>query len=95
MSSTMLGIRSIRLLTNNPDKVDGLRGVTGSEINEVVGLPTVAHHRNAGYLSTKADRMGHVRPTGMPLEAAIVGDIDPGVLLGDVACPCACGPESW
>jgi 3,4-dihydroxy 2-butanone 4-phosphate synthase/GTP cyclohydrolase II len=77
-----LGIRSVRLLTNNPAKVRGLRkhGIT---VHEVVGLPTVAHHRNVGYLSTKSARMGHVRPTGAPLDEVVPDDIDPGVLIGD------------
>src|SRR3954453_5895439 len=79
---TMLRIRSIRLLTNNPAKQRGLRS-HGIRINEVVGIPTVAHPRNAAYLSTKSARMGHVHPTGKPLDAAIAADIDPDVLLGN------------
>ena len=80
---TMLGIRSIRLLTNNPAKATGLRGY-GITITEVVGLRTVAHRQNADYLSTKSVRMGHVRPNGVALDTSIPSDIDPGVLIGDV-----------
>ena len=78
-----LGIRSIRLLTNNPAKATGLRehGIT---INEVVGLPTVAHRRNADYLSTKSTRMGHVRPNGVAIDSTVADDIDPSALIGDV-----------
>jgi 3,4-dihydroxy 2-butanone 4-phosphate synthase/GTP cyclohydrolase II len=78
-----LGIRSIRLLTNNPAKVSGLleHGIT---INEVVGLATVAHRRNADYLSTKSERMGHVRPSGVAIDTTVAGDIDPAALIGDV-----------
>jgi len=57
-----LGVRTVRLLTNNPDKVKGLRAA-GVNVNDVVPLPTAPHHRNFDYLRTKAVRMGHVRPT--------------------------------
>jgi 3,4-dihydroxy 2-butanone 4-phosphate synthase/GTP cyclohydrolase II len=57
-----LGVRTIRLLTNNPRKVAGLRAA-GATVDEVVPVPTAPHHRNVGYLRTKAERMGHVRPT--------------------------------
>ena len=75
-----LGIRPIRLLTNNPAKAAGL-AEHGTVINGVVGLTTVAHRRNAAYLSTKADRMGHVRPHGPTIST----DVDPAVLIGKVA----------
>ena len=80
---TMLRVRSVRLLTNNPAKVTGLRDY-GIAITQVVGLRTVAHRQNADYLSTKSERMGHVRPNGVALDTSIPGDIDPGVLIGDV-----------
>ena len=35
----------------------------------VVPLPTAPHHRNAGYLTTKAARMGHVAPGGLAARA--------------------------
>ena len=58
----LLGIRTVRLLTNNPTKVRGLR-TAGTTVEDVVPLPTAPHHRNLRYLSTKATRMGHVRPS--------------------------------
>jgi len=61
-----LGIRSVRLVTNNPRKTEGLVDA-GIVVQEVIPLPTSAHHRNAGYLATKSVRMGHERPTGAPL----------------------------
>ncbi|MEU0074347.1 bifunctional 3,4-dihydroxy-2-butanone-4-phosphate synthase/GTP cyclohydrolase II [Streptomyces sp. NPDC006332] len=56
-----LGVRSLRLMTNNPDKVDalvrhGLR-VTGRE-----PMPVHAGEHNLRYLRTKRDRMGHDLP---------------------------------
>ncbi len=70
-----LDVRSIRLLTNNPSKVSGLRGY-GIDVTEVVPIPTAPHHRNAGYLATKADRMDHVRPAGTPVVAPAGGVVD-------------------
>ncbi len=76
-----LGIRSIRLLTNNPQKVSGLRAA-GTIVEEVVPLPTAPHHRNAAYLATKAARMNHVRPTGVALVETPVASVDVLGLLG-------------
>lgn len=53
-----LGIRSMRLLTNNPAKRAGLEGY-GLTISERVPLEIVANDHNRVYLQTKADRMGH------------------------------------
>ncbi|MET4165998.1 MULTISPECIES: 3,4-dihydroxy-2-butanone-4-phosphate synthase [Gordonia] len=55
---TDLGIRRVRLLTNNPAKVDGLAS-EGVEVVEAVGLEIEATADNAGYLATKRDRLGH------------------------------------
>ena len=68
-----LGIHSIRLLTNNPSKASGLRAA-GTIIDAVVPLPTSAHHRNADYLSTKTERMGHVPPGGTSDVLRLLGD---------------------
>ncbi len=62
-----LGVRSVRLVTNNPHKAHGLRAA-GAVVNAVVPLPTAPHHRNIGYLDTKARRMDHRRPTGLRLQ---------------------------
>jgi 3,4-dihydroxy 2-butanone 4-phosphate synthase/GTP cyclohydrolase II len=53
-----LGIRSLRLLTNNPDKVRGLTGF-GLEITGRVGLPVTPTQDNLRYLIAKRDRLGH------------------------------------
>lgn len=58
-----LGVRSARLLTNNPRKVDGLRS-SGVRISGVESLATAPHSRNLRYLRTKQRRLGHVRPSG-------------------------------
>jgi 3,4-dihydroxy 2-butanone 4-phosphate synthase/GTP cyclohydrolase II len=54
-----LGVRKIRLLTNNPRKVVGLDGY-GMEIVERVPIRSISNPHNAGYLSTKKKKMGHL-----------------------------------
>jgi len=65
---TELGVRTVRLLTNNPRKVTGLRAA-GAVVTSVVALPTAPHHRNLGYLNTKMRRRDHVRPTGRRVQS--------------------------
>ena len=54
-----LGIRQIRLLTNNPCKVKGLAGY-GIEITERVPIVVPANEHDKYYLETKKERMGHL-----------------------------------
>ena len=56
-----LGVRSMRLLTNNPDKRAGLEGY-GLTVVGRVPLPVRASPQNLRYLRTKRDRMGHDLP---------------------------------
>jgi 3,4-dihydroxy 2-butanone 4-phosphate synthase / GTP cyclohydrolase II len=53
-----LGVRRIKLLTNNPKKVVGLEGY-GLEITEQLPLSLPANEHNQKYLDTKRVRMGH------------------------------------
>ena len=53
-----LGIRSMRLLTNNPSKRAGLEGY-GLSVVERVPLVIDPNEHNANYLGTKAQRLGH------------------------------------
>jgi len=53
-----LGVRKIRLLTNNPKKVIGLEGY-GLEIVEEVPVRLPSNPHNEKYLETKRTRMGH------------------------------------
>ena len=53
-----LGVRKIKLLTNNPKKIIGLEGYN-LEITEQVGLTVESNPHNEKYLQTKKDRMGH------------------------------------
>jgi 3,4-dihydroxy 2-butanone 4-phosphate synthase/GTP cyclohydrolase II len=54
-----LGVRSMRLLTNNPSKRAGLEGY-GLSIVERVPLETQPNERNIGYLRTKREKLGHL-----------------------------------
>jgi 3,4-dihydroxy 2-butanone 4-phosphate synthase/GTP cyclohydrolase II len=53
-----LGVRSLRLLTNNPAKVRGLSGF-GIDLTGTVPLPVAATEDNLRYLIAKRDRLGH------------------------------------
>jgi len=53
-----LGIKNIRLITNNPVKKKGLEGY-GMRIVETIHLETPANEHNQFYLETKRDKMGH------------------------------------
>jgi 3,4-dihydroxy 2-butanone 4-phosphate synthase/GTP cyclohydrolase II len=53
-----LGVRKIKLLTNNPKKIIGLKGY-GLEIVERVPIEIPPNDNNLKYLKTKRDKMGH------------------------------------
>ncbi|MGD0538441.1 MAG: bifunctional 3,4-dihydroxy-2-butanone-4-phosphate synthase/GTP cyclohydrolase II [Verrucomicrobiota bacterium] len=54
-----LGLRTIRLLTNNPKKIVGLEGY-GLEIVEQVPIRVEPNQHNRRYLKTKREKMGHL-----------------------------------
>lgn len=54
-----IGVRRLRLMTNNPAKTNALTAM-GFEVVERVALPSGRNAHNAAYLDTKAGRMGHV-----------------------------------
>jgi len=54
-----LDLHKIRLLTNNPRKVIGLKAY-GLEIVERVPIEVSPNRRNLGYLSAKRDKLGHI-----------------------------------
>ena len=82
------GVRSSRLLSNNPAKASALdRG--GVLVDSLVSLPTSPHLRNRGYVQTKEQRLGHRSPGGDALtgDGYPAGDgkaVDATVLLGEV-----------
>ncbi len=54
-----LGVRQIRLMTNNPKKIVGLEGY-GLKIVERVPIEVEASGNNIAYLKAKREKMGHL-----------------------------------
>jgi GTP cyclohydrolase II len=77
-----LSVRSIRLLTNNPNKLKELLA-GGIEVEAVRGIPVAANGRTLGYLQTKRDRLNHGSPLGPPLEEVSAHLRDVSSLIGD------------
>jgi 3,4-dihydroxy 2-butanone 4-phosphate synthase/GTP cyclohydrolase II len=69
---TDLGVRTVRVMTNNPDKTDALAR-HGMEILSRIPMPVQAGEHNVRYLRTKRDRMGHDLPWLDQDEAATAG----------------------
>ena len=53
-----LGVKKMRLLTNNPVKRIGLEGY-GLQVTEIVPIEIAPNEHNQRYMKTKRDRMGH------------------------------------
>ncbi len=62
-----LGIKRIRLLTNNPKKIVGLKGY-GLEVVERIPIEITPNEVNARYLQTKRDKLGHLILNGPGME---------------------------
>ncbi|MGH8776453.1 MAG: GTP cyclohydrolase II [Jiangellaceae bacterium] len=77
-----LGVRSVRLMTNNPAKVAGLE-TAGVHIEQVQPIPIAQHTRNNGYLRTKQQRLGHHAGTA-PLNGLTEPVADVAELLGTI-----------
>tara|TARA_R110002072_G_scaffold109160_2_gene236389 strand:+ start:26874 stop:28160 length:1287 start_codon:yes stop_codon:yes gene_type:complete len=60
-----LGLRRLKVLTNNPKKLAGLEGY-GLEITSQEQLQIKSNKHNEKYLDTKRDKMGHLFPDGLP-----------------------------
>jgi GTP cyclohydrolase II len=86
-----LGVRSVRLLTNNPQKVEGLQR-SGVDVVAVEPLATAPHSRNLGYLRTKERRLGHLQPTGEAVGEASL-DVAPAVDISELIGPISAPPE--
>ncbi len=63
----LLGVRSVDLITNNPQKIAGL-SEAGISVRRRVQLPSPANEHNVEYLRTKRERTGHlieIEPAGV------------------------------
>lgn len=77
-----VGVRSVRLTTNNPRKVEGLQAA-GIVVEQVIPAPAFPQLRNQRYLRTKQERFGHATLLGAPLFAERPAQpVDVGSLLG-------------
>ncbi len=54
-----IGVRKMRLITNNPKKIIGLEGY-GIHVTDRVPIQIEPHADNLGYLKTKKEKMGHI-----------------------------------
>jgi len=54
-----LGLRRVRLMSNNPDKIAAILAA-GIEIVERVPIELAPHEKSRGYLKTKKEKMGHL-----------------------------------
>jgi 3,4-dihydroxy 2-butanone 4-phosphate synthase/GTP cyclohydrolase II len=62
-----LGIKTVRLMSNNPAKIDALE-MAGISVTEYVPIIVGQEDENAGYLETKREKMGHILPEAEPHE---------------------------
>lgn len=53
-------LTSLRLMTNNPRKVDALKDI-GINVSEIVPIHTEANPHNESYLAVKVDKLGHMK----------------------------------
>jgi GTP cyclohydrolase II len=79
---TALGITRVRLLTNNPDKVEQLT-MHGIDIAEVEGTRVHLNPDNHDYLAAKAGRGGHRLPCLQPRDQ-LVAESDPEFGIGSL-----------
>ncbi len=68
-----LKVKSIRLLTNNPTKIEALEA-EGILVTERLGVECTVHPENAQYLMTKVKRMNHILKIDNPFDAHLEKD---------------------
>lgn len=68
-----LGVRGLRLMTNNPDKIEALTR-HGLDVTAREPMPVQAGEHNLRYLRTKRDRMGHELPWLDPAATSACGN---------------------
>ncbi len=69
-----LGLRDIRILTNNPKKIIGLEG-HGLRVSEQIRIEAPPNQHNESYLQTKRDKMGHaLHHQGLAFDEEMIHD---------------------
>jgi GTP cyclohydrolase II len=58
-----IGVSRVRLLTNNPRKIDALRE-HGIDVEDRIAIVAAPNKYNAGYLQAKRERAGHLSDDG-------------------------------
>ena len=76
-----IGVRSVRLMTNNPRKVSGLQDA-GIAIESLRALPVAPNGQTLRYLQTKRDRLNHHSALGAPPREVLSAAPDVTSLLG-------------
>jgi GTP cyclohydrolase II len=82
-----VGVRSVRLITNNPGKVSALQDA-GMIVESVRPLSVAPNGQTVPYLQTKKQRLGHDDPLGTSLDEVLDGTPDVSSLIGTI------GPHS-
>ncbi len=71
-----LGVRKMRLLTNNPKKIVGLSSF-GLEVVDRVPIEMPTHDENVSYIETKKNKMGHLFGNGQTNVSKLLEDLVP------------------
>jgi len=85
---TLLGVRSVRLITNNPQKRRGLEAADLA-VEAILPVPVAGHARNRRYLEAKRRRLGHLEASASLPEPPRADVADVTELLGTV------GDHGW
>jgi 3,4-dihydroxy 2-butanone 4-phosphate synthase / GTP cyclohydrolase II len=75
-----LGVKKIRLITNNPRKIAGVKGY-GLEVVDRVPLLIEANDYNSYYLATKAKKLGHMLLQSYLVTVALHWEDDPELVI--------------
>lgn len=66
-----LGLRRIRLMSNNPDKIAAVQQA-GMEVVERVSIEVEAHEQSLGYMKTKKEKLGHLLDNASSEDKALI-----------------------
>ena len=88
-----LGLTTIRILTNNPRKIEGLEGF-GLTVTEQVPIETTPNDHNLAYLRTKREKLGHrLHHQHLKLQEGMLPSEPPHVADPDAPAPSPAGAQ--